>query len=76
MNSICPKHKVWALSAVLLMGACASHETHVKCDGRLEPINAPAAKRSPDVPASAVQQMPGRTVATPSKKKGSREDRP
>jgi hypothetical protein len=76
MNSVRLKHKVWALSAVLLMGACASHETRVKCDGRLEPINAPAARQNPDVPAPAVQQTSRRTVTTPSKKKGSREDRP
>jgi hypothetical protein len=68
MNSVRPKYKVWALAAVLLMGACASHEARVKCDGRLEPINTPAAKQNPDVRATAVQQTPRRTVTTPSKK--------
>jgi hypothetical protein len=34
---------LWALSLALVLLGCASHHRRVDCEGRLKPINTPAA---------------------------------
>ncbi len=51
MNGVRVTKGISALFVFVLMSACASHASRVKCDGRLEPINAPAAKQKAVLPA-------------------------
>ena len=44
------------LCAMLILGACASHNKRVSCDGHLEPINTPA-------PVGRVEQTSANTTA-------------
>ena len=39
------KRLVWI--ALLALAGCAAHEIKVDCDGKLQPINAPAPKEAP-----------------------------
>jgi hypothetical protein len=49
---------VMLLSALVLHGACASHNKRVSCDGRLEPINAPAPVAMASKSANAAAESP------------------
>jgi len=60
----------------VFMSACASQGSRVKCDGRLEPINAPVAKQKPGSSASPSAAQPPRLTASPSLGSVSAKDRP
>ena len=49
---------VMLLSILVLLGACASHNKRISCEGQLEPINSPAPVAKSSKSANAVPESP------------------
>ncbi len=68
MERVSTVRSLLALCMCVVLSACASHGSRVKCDGRLEPINMPAAKQHSGIPAtlesSAPPASPGKTTSS------------
>lgn len=75
MKSVRVSRWIAGLFVLAVLTACASHDSRVKCDGRLQPINAPAAKQK-SASGSAAGATPASRSAVVPAGTASGKDRP